>query len=472
MPTPRLSDASEKRILDALDAVHDLTAAGASPTDALYKVATDRQIPAGHVRLMASAINTGHTNSRRLASADLFEKAGEFPLADAHDVLCRMYPLEVKTAAAARRETAVSAEYARGPGRVLEKAAGLEKRASAASRVPPAGPAAEPYAVDPTAALEKLASAVQRAEAERSESRLRASARQNECVKLAADIVDYFRRPGALPYADVSYNASELFGTRAQALMTMVGDRLPAGLVKRASSGLHAVRMDKEPYSLIRRMLDAGREYFLEKEAYDGPLAEAVKEARGNLRPFVQRPQWGRSVLESPSSTDATKEAGLGNVFATGLGAMGYKNMAQNAMMRMPGAMPDPQRKEMDTLSKLMDPGHEMDIRNIQSEAMLNNLLANDDVISRHPSQDVLDAYNEVSQLAPHASSQTALMRDMIRKRLAGGPGALDSFAIDSLVGTNNKIKQRDEASKPNLEMLQSYGVLPNGPPKSASVLR
>lgn len=471
MPTPKLSDASEKRIITALEAASGLMEDGTHPTDAIYKVAKDMRMPAGHIQLMVNAVNTGKTNEHRLSADDLFKKAEEFPLADAHAILSRLYPDTIKTAAAVRRESEVSEVYKRPP-----RLEGLQKQAAAPPL--PALPKPAPYPTDPNIPYEQAAVLMKKAEVARDEARLDAARLHDQCVKLAGDLMTYFRRPGCLPFGEVAYNANELFGTRGQSLMTMLADRLPTSITKRAAITMHAARMDKAPYSLIRQVLEVSRDYFTKKSDYQSALAEVARTARESLLPFVCRPNTGRSVLADLSlPTDdlgREKDAGFFSALGGGVGAYGGQRLAQGVMQKMPGYTPDQQKRESEYLTKLLDPSHEIDIRNIQAEAMLNNLMANDEVISTHHPQDVLDAYNEVSQMAPHASTQTALMRDLIRKRLSGGAGALDTFTLDSLVGTNNKLKQRDDANAPNLNVLQAYGVIPNaqsGAAKSASVL-
>src|SRR3954469_14300961 len=93
----KLTKESEERILDSLEEVRGLLSEGTHPTDAIVKVASERKIPAGHIQIMVSAVNVGRTNEQRVSAEELFKKAEEFPLANTHDVLKRLYPDQVKT---------------------------------------------------------------------------------------------------------------------------------------------------------------------------------------------------------------------------------------------------------------------------------------------------------------------------------------------------------------------------------------
>ncbi len=65
-----MSEASKRRMMEGLEKVASLMSEGVSPNDALVKVANALKIPAGHIRLMASAVNTGSTNANRLKHED------------------------------------------------------------------------------------------------------------------------------------------------------------------------------------------------------------------------------------------------------------------------------------------------------------------------------------------------------------------------------------------------------------------
>lgn len=115
MAMSRLSKQAEQRLTEALEKVAVLVSEGEHPNDAIVKVASEGGIPAGHVNLMVTAFNTGRTETQRKIGQDIFEKSAEFDLADAEDILNRMYPKEVKSAAEVRLSSVVSEEYSSPP---------------------------------------------------------------------------------------------------------------------------------------------------------------------------------------------------------------------------------------------------------------------------------------------------------------------------------------------------------------------
>ena len=125
-----LTKEAENRIASGLNKVIDLVNGGAAPSDAIVKVATELQLPAGHVPLMVNAYNIGRSEAQRKGSTDLFEKVSEFELADASQVLERMFPTTVKSAGVLAEEWAVSPAYM-APPRFLRDRAKREKLAAA-----------------------------------------------------------------------------------------------------------------------------------------------------------------------------------------------------------------------------------------------------------------------------------------------------------------------------------------------------
>ena len=111
----KLSKDAERRILTALESVADSVNEGTSPNDAIVKAASAHDIPAGHINLMVSAYNTGRTGKQRMAAQDPFDKAATFELADHQDIMSRLYPTNVKSAAQTRNETIIDEEYSQAP---------------------------------------------------------------------------------------------------------------------------------------------------------------------------------------------------------------------------------------------------------------------------------------------------------------------------------------------------------------------
>lgn len=455
----RLNKQAEQRLTDALGEVAQLVGTGSDPNDAIVKVATDLGLPAGHVNLMVQTYNIGRQEAQRRAGTDLFEKSAEFTLADASRVLERMFPANVKTAGALRGETAVDEEYSRRPDWAQKKQHAV-KAASAA--LPPMRTrdgkeivAAPPqFPTDPAMLLKHAycqALDLQRAVAD---ARAAAANAHDELTRGIAKLGEYFRTPGCQPFPLVRDNAARLFGKKAELLMGMIGDR-NRHLEKQAlSRGQLAdpVRFDVPPYSLIKACVAQAETYLSKQAAFEDLDKTHSAKVEELLDPFV--PASGpapRGVLGCSEPTGGKKVANFAGGVLGGLSAMRL-------------AAPTPESVGASMSAKMDDPEQDMKIRNMQTSGMLTDLMANDDVIAGFHPDDVLQHYNEISQLAPRASSQEGLVRAILRKRLEGGKNAIDPYDVDLLLNIENKIKQRDDPSYGKTKMGEdAKGVLNAG---------
>lgn len=466
-PVKRLSKDAEQRITDALGEVAEMVTAGASPNDAIVKAATARGLPAGHVNLMVNTYNIGRSEAQRLGGAGLFEKAAEFDLADAAVVLDRMFPDEVKTAAQAHGETAVSAEYSRRPdwaGRTpAVKAAApagvlrpMETRAGAVVESSPQLPA------DPAFAMKRAYDRACTLRRGVEEARAAAAHSHDLLAGGIAKLADYFRAPGCQPYPVVRENVARLLGKKAEVLMDLVAERVKFAARQQLGRGRLAdpVRFDREPYSVVAGCVKQAEDYLERKAAHEGLEKAAEAETEGLLRPFSGGPAPDRPGAGSRGGVmGSCKAAGL--VPATLLGySIGKTFGVANPEQPPPGPTFDEMKGK--ALTTLADPTQQAKIRNAQTGAMLSDLMANDEVIAGFHPDEVLSHYNEVSQVAPRAAGNEALVRAILRKRLEGGKNAIDPYDVDLLLNIENKIKQRDDPNY-GAKAAEAKGVLNAG---------
>jgi|GEM_PF-6910844 len=108
------------------------------------------------------------------------------------------------------------------------------------------------------------------------------------------------------------------------------------------------------------------------------------------------------------------------------------------------GKPPSPKETEEKMIGELFDPTHDAEMRRIKMQAMLNDFLANDPVISTYDPDEVLDAFNQVSQLVPRSSVQPAVMRGQLRKLLQQ-QDAMEPFEANQLVEVEKGLKSVSE---------------------------
>jgi hypothetical protein len=431
---PRMTKEGEARLRTALDEVVDLVNDGKDPDDAIVKVATDHSIPAGHVNLMVAAYNTGRTTRHREGHSSLLEKAADFPIADAPAILERLYPSRAKSAATIERESGVHVGYSLSPSWYARAThdTGMEKAAKAADwRMVDKSVPLYPTVRDEEAG-ERVKLARQKAATAEEQDRLEASRVQNQIMAAFDKLADYFNTPGNLVLADVRENVETLFGKEGVAVINQLRRTRP-NLVKAAATGRFHSAMG-EPYHTVSHLVDlAGRLRQVvsgnEKRASD--RATALEELE---RPFVVAP---RSSLLDPLPLPGTKAAADAG-FWPNFNALVARDISEPMWA---GLKPTDKDKLVEKqLNAIGTPEHEQQLRDIKTRAMLEDMVTHDPVISGHHRDEVLDAFNEVSQLAPRASQQPLLMNALLRKRLQ--QGSLDPFDATNIIGAEKGLME------------------------------
>jgi hypothetical protein len=431
---PRMTKEGEERLRTALDDVVDLVNDGQDPDDAIVKVATDRSIPPGHVSLMVAAYNTGRTTRHRESHSSLLDKAADFPIADAPSILDRLYPSSVKSAAAIERESGVHITYSLSPGWYARatRESGMEKAAAATDwRMVDRSVPLYPTVRDEEAG-ERVKLARQKAGQAEDQDRMEAARIQNQIMAGFAKLADYFAMPGSLVLADIRENVETLFGKEGVAVINQLRRTRP-NLVKQAATGRFHSTMG-EPYSTVSHLVDlAGRLRHVvvgnEKRAAERTAALEVAE-----RPFAPTP---RVSLLDPLPLPGTEKA-ADDSFWPNFNALIARDVTEPMMEHLRPT--DKDKLVEKQLRSIATPEHEQQLRDIKTRAMLEDMLTHDPVLSGHHRDEVLGAFNDVSQLAPRASQQPLLMNALLRKRLQ--QGSLDPFDAGDIVKTEKGLME------------------------------
>lgn len=403
-----LSKEAEAQILNAIRDVVAEVAAGATPTAAVVKTAEAHRLPAGFVPLVCQAYNTGRQTQQREGHDDILGKTAEFALADTQAALAELYPSVIDTPAEKAQKTAVDSAYRRPPPKVVVKAAagGLWT-----DKTMPA-----PYPTDPADDQRRSTAAAQRAKQAYDKACLKlAHAREQFTVKLGG-LTRYFRKTALdrIGWADFTTNAKSLFPAEAPSLLGYVDKTL--GMHKRARSEVRdrfqtreLFDRDAEPYALLEGCLKAAAAVQEAQTAVD-KLQPVKRAAQAPAAPAVELNVLGLPVREVPSKEGSFLEFAVGSGVGKGLSDL------------LSGAGGKPTSKLLeDKAMELEDPNHDAELRSVQARAMMADFMANDPTISGFDPDEVTNAYNEIAQVSPRASTQPALMRPLLRKRLSAG---------------------------------------------------
>jgi len=446
----RLSKKAEERLLSAVrDVCRELDSHPQTPTQAVIKVARDARLEPGLVPLLVQAYNTGQVTLQREQHNSALEKFAEVPLADAYEVLKELYPKHVETPQELRTKTAVSDEYSVPPRpSLLEQRAAFKRRRESLSGKFAAAPQLPPKPLVETRSRQFGTFLAQEKRAAEELRRQQGKARDTLTNNLVA-LAGYFKvaHHGCLSLGEVEADCTAAWGPEVTSLF----DGLTRGLYrqqKRAAAlplSLRVVDLTETPHSWVKLALDARRRWLKlsteRKEHQEARLAKTAAEVEGL---WVSAPE--ESVLgpATPGESEQAKKA-AGLLSTLGLGTL--------ATTGLRGMAPAPTGDLVDSvLSKLESPQHEEKLRSIQAKADLTDFMANDPVISGYANDDpdqVLDAYNEISQLSPRAATQPALMRALLRKKLTRGEGGVEPTEIGQIVDLERGLRQNVEQRVP-----------------------
>lgn len=414
-----LAAADEQKLIAGVKTAVDLVDnQGMSPDEALIKVARDSQLTPGFVRAAVSAFNNGRQLAQFRANDNILDKLAEFPLADYDAIHEAIWGGSEKSARDSYRyDGAIHEDYSRGPAWLADQQ--REKVAHAPLNYPPL-PKLKPYQPDGTRKMIVAYSNHQRVKQAFEEQRGKYSAAHDNVTMRVSLLKNYFNKLAMdrLPFHQVDYAAQTYFGAHGKALMDHLASLFPKE--KRAADMrvLYEKPLDLNaaPFSYVKLAIDAAVNVCRTKEAMDSAY-QALEKSAEDLSPFALAPQ-SQSPLD-PVSVSLIEDTAPVKV-ASWLGGAAIASGTKGMLDRALGPQARAQAVD-DAWLSLEDPDHNNELRKIRAQTMLNGMLSDpENPISGYDPDIVLNAFNELSQLAPRVAEQPAALQPLLAKRLAG----------------------------------------------------
>ncbi len=429
-----LTSHDEEALLTATKRAGDLVESeGLTPDAAIEKIAREAKFGPGEIRMLAFAHNTGRQVAQFQKSASILDKLAEFPLADPDKIIAAIYPHRTTVKAAADGHAAYT-----GPaptGRHIDylmpptwaDQTGPTPLEKAALDLPPL-PKYEPPPGDGTDAMRKKYGDFERVKLAYETARQDVLVAEQELYRHVAAVTGYFQQPGRLPFATVEKVARTLHGEPATTLLTAVHQRLKSK-EKRAADVpdavlAYTVRTDMPVFGHLSACIAAGR-LLGEKRAALQEKGDAFAKAKeGVSGPFAAgRP----GAAPSRPTSESEKQAFLTSP------AMG--TFLGSSVGRIVGDGPKTKNELIeDEWLDLEDPKHQNELRKIKAHSMLNGMLTDpDNPVSGHDPDDVISAYNQISQLAPRVAEQPAAVGPLLARKLQGNVQPFEAKEITDI---------------------------------------
>ena len=485
-----LNKSDEQKLLEGVKLAADyVDNKGMSPNDALVKVSQELSFLPGQARAAVNAFNNGRQLAQWKANTPVLDKLAEFPLADFEVIKEQVWGGSTKNANDyyTSPSTSIHADYSQEPKWVNVR----DKQALASLNIPT------------RFGEEKSASSAQEVEAQSQRSASRAwsdfdmsrrtyedlrskHAAANDHLGVRVNILaNYFKKfaHDRLEFDVVEKAASVYYGSKGQLLMDVIAERFPKEKRAADTGGYCDKPLDRnqEPFTLIKSAVDAARSLCDAQVALDN-AKQAMDNAKEALNPFSQAPsQTNQESTEYspyliPDADGAEKEAGKrglwDNIHAKRKrgekpakpgdkdypDAKSWKKTTKEGSGLLTGALIGGASKPlMESIiggegrdkavaqaeENLGDPEHENELRKIKAQVMLADMMSDtDNPISGYDPEEVLEAYNNLSQLAPRLADQPAAVQPLLAKRLAGNT---EPFEIKEISDIEKSIAQTDK---------------------------
>lgn len=445
-----LNKSDETKLLDGVKlAATYVDRDGMSPNDALVKVSEELSFLPGQARAAVNAFNNGRQLAQWKANTPVLDKLAEFPLADFEVVKEKVWGGSTKSANDyyTRSSNRVHEDYSKEPNWV-----NLRDKKALASLAIPTRFGNEKSAASSYEVAEKSQQAASSAWSNFDMSRrtyedLRSKhAAAGDRLNISVNILsNYFKKfaQDRLPFDVVEKAASVYYGTKGQLLMDAVAERFPREKRAADTGGYYDKPIDRDqaPFTLIKAAMDAARS-LCDSQVELQNAKQAMDNAKEALNPFSQAPpQKSQESTESspyliPDAAGAEKEA---SGLITGALIGGASKPLMEGIIGGEGRDKAVARAE----SKLSDPDHENELRKIKAQVMLADMMSDtDNPISGYEPEEVLEAYNSLSQLAPRLSDQPAAIQPLLAKRLAG---TTEPFEVKEISDIEKSIMQTDK---------------------------
>lgn len=424
----------EQTIIKAAEDVVDLVNTGLHPNDALFKVASEESLTPDYVRRLTEVFNT----SRILAhfkTAAPEKRADEFPLASASNVLNRLYPEkveteEVKAARANCHSTWFSPplDFTHVPR--LEKVA-LTTIELTTTCAPPDLDLLVKRSRLHVDSLERSIDVAANDDAYYREMLRRA------VVKAAAHFCSLEHRP----FDVVENNVLTKHGSVAKPLMNAIfiacrGEQCGEKRGE-AFAGQRLTESETEPYVSIEEALRHASEWC--KSASE---TQALRDELSTFKFGFDARMKKLAELRRPRIPFPFEGIKLAVGWLPAVASTTFIGSKLNEML----GDDDSSLKFEQEVQQSIDPEQNAQIRGAKVKAMLNELMTSDPVISGYDPQQVLLAYNEISQMTPRVAEQPAILRGMLARRLE--MGRTEPFEAEQAITAETGLQRVENPSR------------------------
>ncbi len=414
MPIEKMTKQAEQRLIRNTEDVIELVNNGLDPTEAVIKVASAADLSPTLTQRVLEAYNQSRT------LYELSEKKGSarldsFPLANPNAVRSRLFPDTTPSKLHTKNASVALQAYSGSTENYIQKAAKWEGLKPSMEKSAAEGMSA--------AALGAMAVTNSKKKAKKHAEEKEAYDLNNEVVaakeamsKLANELGE--KVGSALLHSDVKFHEVEIalkrkYGNDIDPIIKLafVTSKLEKFGHRRAQP--HEVDISSYTLSDFHSPAHGSIENVINAATNFHKKAQQLKQAK------LESGEEKRSFLDMTTGAIKGVHKAVGNLKDTG------DTMYRAELDKAVGGLQDPKFRDH--------------LNQIKVQAMLHDLMSNDDVISSYDPDKVVDLFNQLYDVAPEAASKPAIMRDLLRRGLVNG--GIEALEVGQLGAINKDLK-------------------------------
>jgi len=424
---------TERKIFAAHKKAGEYCGSGMAPTKSLIKVANENDLNPEMTKRVAEMLNISLTKSFMKSASD---KTANFPLADCKEAIDEIFTKVAIHKVAKEEPNSFSSRHS-----IRRKYTNSNDH--------------EFFVFDKTADYkENISDIVMQAEGAKSNLKVEISKCaqdllkvESECLNSYSDIISHFRTsvdPSA--YSKFETQCYSDYGSKVAHYLDSIYEHLNEGTER------GDVEVCKRAHYFVQRDINNKFDALMQQTLEINKLAKLVEERKEDLKNFEANTYEFYKKVANDGKEEVTDYSDLIDFSLSKVAADELPEIMQSRGLNAVMSADDSQlSKERTRLNKFPEDSFDLQVDNIRRQAILSDLMNNDEIISKQNPQDVASAYNTLLSLSPSTTLQREVVRSVLRNSTANQ--ATDPF-------TANQIAMLEQSKLKN-KVLTEGGIPP-----------
>lgn len=410
---PSINTQEREQLSAAVEKISDYCAEGCSPNTAIIKTAKEMNLTPDRLPILVNAYNAGATADHWAQHDSVRSKTASFPIANLAKIRSELYPDQVKKAAARQRPMRADNAFSLSAGALFQK----DPLDCYRGQVPMQKTASAPSADQLSNTNRDLRLQLRFTQEQTDAAMELANAELYDRMDKLAGIL---RRPEMPSFGDMCKTAAAVYGKKGGEVMQYIAETYPTVKVAKYSPGtelLPATHDFFKQFEEVLNSLDTCGKLKNTQVIVRSKCAAVEQEMDEAWKSEIHGSEMHRALLTpiqvKKAALEMRKEALREELDAT----RPFSRLETMLHPEWQGAT----EREYGILNTLNDPLHEARMRKIMNESLFIDIMNSDEFLKEQDPEEVLEAYNDLLEVAPHLRGKKILVRQALKEYLASG---------------------------------------------------